>query len=122
MCIRDRKFTDITLPLKMYFPGGVQWDGKYVAVGDQGHNSEPTAIVFQFKVTGSRATLEGTTTLERSYYIHQFWIQGDRIIGGSHNTHGPVHYWNYPAGGLPTKGITKGVGGPVGLTVSLAGT
>jgi hypothetical protein len=112
-------FTDIKLPLKMYFPGGVQWDGKYVAVGDQAHESQQTAIIYQFAISGSTGTLKGTTTLNSSNDVQQFWIQGHRIIGGNHPNN-DVQYWNYPAGGNPTKTITKGIGGPIGMTVSLA--
>jgi hypothetical protein len=115
-------FTDITLPLKMYWPGGVQWDGKYVAVGDQAYNSQPTGIIRQLKVTGSRATLEGTTVLNGSQYVQQFWIQGGVVIAGNSggSNYNELHFYNYPAGGDPTKTITKGIAAPAGAAVSLA--
>ena len=46
-------FTDVTLNQTIYLPGGVQWDGKYVAVGDQvavKHNF--TSTVYQFSISG----------------------------------------------------------------------
>ncbi len=111
----DKKLIDITLDHKMDFPGGVQWDGTYVAVGDQA-----TSVIYHFKIKHSTGVLVGQTDLQGSDAMQQFWIQGDRIIGGNHDTHGPVHYWNYPAGGTFTKTIRKGVGGPIGMTVSMA--
>jgi hypothetical protein len=105
-------FIDITLNHKINWPAGVQWDGKYIAVGDQA-----TSIIYQFSISGSTGTLEGTTVLNGASGIEQFWIQGYRVIGGNH-PYNDVQYWNYPAGGNPTKTITKGVGGPIGLTVS----
>jgi hypothetical protein len=108
-------FTDITLNQKINWPAGVQWDGKYVAVGDQA-----TSIIYQFAISGSTGSLEGTTALNGGQYVQQFWIQGTRVIGGDSGSYNNVHYWNYPAGGNPTKTITKGVGGPIGMTVSKA--
>jgi hypothetical protein len=107
-------FTNITLNQTINWPGGVQWDGKYVAVGDQAARA-----IYQFTISGSNGTVEGTTNLNHATDVHQFWIQGRVVIGGNHSLNN-VQYWPYPAGGNPTKTITKGVGGPVGMTVSLA--
>ncbi|HLY01583.1 MAG TPA: hypothetical protein VKR56_03715 [Candidatus Cybelea sp.] len=48
-----------------------------------------------------------------------FWIDGHTVVGGNHGDNN-VQYWPYPGGGDPTKTITKGVGGPDGLTISKA--
>jgi hypothetical protein len=113
---RNRKrFVDITLSHKINFPGGVQWDGKYMALGDQA-----TSIIYQFSISGSTGTLEGTTVLNGASGVQQFWIQGHTVIGGDSGGDGYVHYWHYPAGGNFTKTIKKGVGGPIGRTVSKA--
>lgn len=104
----------ITLNQKVDWPGGVQWDGTYLTVDDQTANA-----IYQFTITGSGGTLEGMTPLDGADDVHQPWIDGKRVVGGDH-TDSEVQYWRYPAGGNPTKTITKGVGGPDGLTISKA--
>jgi hypothetical protein len=108
-------FIDISLSHKLEFPSGVQWDGKYLVLGDQVGDS-----IYQFTISGSGATLAKTVVLDGASYVHQFWIDGRRLIAGDHGTDGPVYFYDYPSGGEPTKTITKGVGGPNGLTISNA--
>ncbi|MGC1380525.1 MAG: hypothetical protein WA814_05830 [Candidatus Baltobacteraceae bacterium] len=83
-------------------PGAVQWDGKYVAVGDV----VAPAVIYQFSVAGSQATEVGSTTLEQSTSVGQFWIDGGRVIGPDYSR-GDVGFWNYPSGGDPTKLISN---------------
>ena len=49
---------DVTLDQAIISPGGVQWDGKYLAVGD-----ESTGKIYQFAINGQNGTTTGTTTL-----------------------------------------------------------
>ena len=59
----------------IYLPGGVQWDGKYLAVGDQvavKHNF--TSTIYQFSINGSEATTVNTMVLTGSSQVAQFWI------------------------------------------------
>jgi hypothetical protein len=93
-------------------PGGVQWDGKYVAVGDY------TAGLI-YRTNGASGKVADTVTLDSGVYVEQFWIQGSTIIGPNAQTDGTVGFWHYPAGGFPVKTM-KGFDFPVGAVVSLA--
>jgi hypothetical protein len=104
----------VTLNRAIGFPGGVQWDGKHVAVGDQN-----VPVIYQFAISGSGGTEAGSTTLAGGSQVTQFWIQGrgrrEHVIGpnaGGANT----MFWKYPAGGNATKTIVGHE--PVGVTVS----
>ncbi len=95
-------------------PGPVQWDGKYVAVGDQANDT-----IYRFTVSSFKATLEGKTVLKGAQTLVQWWIVGSRVVGPD-DVPSKVWYWAYPRGGSPTKVITKAVGAPAGVTVSRA--
>jgi hypothetical protein len=114
-------FTDISLNRIIYYPGGVQWDGKYVAVGDQEAGDKFTSSVHQISLTGSAGAIVSTTRLEGTGDVTQFWIQGSRIvapnIGEGHTS--DVRIFKYPSGGAPLDIIT-GQSEPIGATVSLA--
>jgi hypothetical protein len=115
-------FTNISLNRIIYFPGGVQWDGKYIAVGDQEAGGELTSSVHQIAVTGSTGTVVSTTKLEGTEDVVQFWIQGSRIVAPDIERTGAndVRLFKYPAGGVPVGVITGGLLEPYGATVSLA--
>jgi hypothetical protein len=109
-------FTDITLNQQIGFPGGVAWDGKYVAVGNQ---DSPT--VYEFSISGATGTSEGSTNLANlSTSVAQFWIQGERgpwsqLIGpscGQNNT----TLWAYHSGN--SVKTLAGNGCPAGAVVS----
>jgi hypothetical protein len=110
----------IALNQSIGWPGGVRWDGKYVVVGDQN-----IAVVYQFVIKGNTGAKAGSTSLGGSDVsgVGDFDILGSRLIAPNHCTGsctGNVLFYRYPAGGLPTKTIAKGVRYPVGLAVSEA--
>ena len=109
----------ITLNESFKWPGPVQWDGKYVTVGDNEANPE---IIYRFVVSGSEGTSVGATTLSGAYpAVIDWWIQGKRLVGADGLFTSPaVYYWSYPAGGSPTKTITKHLITPLGVTISVA--
>ena len=109
------KLESITLNASFQSPGIVQWDGKYITVGDNTAEN-----IYRFAVSGSAGTLVGTTSLAGASTTDQWWIQGDKVIGANGTSPPAVHYWKYPAGGNPTKAITKGLLYPFGVTVSIA--
>ncbi len=124
-----KAFKDIALNQTIYLPGGVQWDGKYMAVGDQvavKHNF--TSTIYQFSISGNVATEVGLTVLTGSKQVAQFWIpkfgrnqknpEGTTLIGPNQNGANTL-FWSYPAGGSPTKTIS-GETYPMGATISLA--
>jgi hypothetical protein len=112
---RGATFTSLALDRSVSFPGAVQWDGHHVAIGDQSSN-----VIYQVNVSGSNATVVGTTTLGGASDVIQFWKQGPKVVGAD-SGFAFVGLWNYPAGGLsPAKKITDELFKPIGATVSLA--
>ena len=117
---------DIALNQHINSPGGVQWDGKYVAVSDDGNGYLGTAV-YEFTVSGSSGTLEGTTSFPNLYGINQFWLgprttpkyPATRIVAADYRGNSnDIGIYNYPAGGTPRKTIMVGAGGLFGATVS----
>jgi hypothetical protein len=107
-------FVNIGLNENIRYAGGVQWDGKYVAIRDYEAN-----VIYQFSISGSGGTETGSTALDGSNFAVQFWIQGSNVVAP--NADGAnVMFWNYPAGGSPTKTI-NGLTQPWGVTISMAG-
>jgi hypothetical protein len=125
-----KSFTEIKLEPANFIPhrpGSVQWDGRYMAVGDAGDN---TAL--QYRITGSTGTHQGTAYLDLGEgLVHQFWIPkfGDRVLTahivgaqflvGARHDFGDIGFWNYPNGGYPNH-LLVGPDHPLGITVSVA--
>jgi len=107
-------FKIITLNQTIHQPGGIQWDGTYLAVGN-GAN-----IIYQVRVSGSRGTIVSSTKLIHASPMRQFWIQGPKLIGPTGLDYGTssLKLWNYPTGGVFTKVIYHLLY-PVGATMSL---
>lgn len=91
--------------------GGVQWDGKYVAVGDQATN-----VVYQFVISGKKGKEVGSTPLSGASQVFQFWIGGSKLIGPDAGA-ADVGIWHYPTGGPAIKTI-GGLYAPLGAAVS----
>ncbi|MGA7356950.1 MAG: hypothetical protein WBW76_16115, partial [Candidatus Cybelea sp.] len=91
------------------FPGSVQWDGTYLTVFDQ-----DTEKVYQYTVSGTKATLKNTITLSGSSDCAQTWIvKGLIYCGDAGNDGGEV--FNYPAGGSPIAVFTGSFDFPLGV-------
>jgi hypothetical protein len=116
------KLDNISLNRVVYYPAGVLWDGKYVAVGDGDAGGKFASSIHQVAVKGMHGTIVSTTRLAQASEIDQFWLQGSKLIapdfqvGRSSN----VLLYSYPKGGKPTAVITGSFESPVGATVSLA--
>jgi DNA-binding beta-propeller fold protein YncE len=93
-------------------PTGVQWDGKYVAVGNKG-----SGVVY--RIDGSTGKTVQSITLKNGLDVEQFWLDGSTLIGPNFQVNGAVAYWHYPAGGTATKTISS-FSEPFATTVSLA--
>lgn len=93
----------VTLNHTIAVPGGVQWDGKYVVIGDEGAGSQGSTLD-QFTVSGSAGTLEGTVKLDASAKVAQFWTGQIKLVGPNSGS-SKVGIWSYPAGGEPLKTI-----------------
>lgn len=105
-------------------PTSLQWDGEYLAICD----IEPQPnVIKQFSISGSTGTLAGTTTLDGTKRVRQFWVpkfgggrinrQGTRVVAVD-EADSVVRTWTYPAGGSSVKTIKQGISTPVGVTVS----
>lgn len=100
--------TIIALQQNIEWPGGVQWDGKYVAVGD-------TDAGIIYRTNGAGGKVKGSTTLGDANYVNQFWIAGKTVVAPSQDGSN-VGLYTYPAGGAPTKTIS--VEEPFGAALS----
>ncbi len=100
------------LPAKILIAGGVQWDGKYIALGSQ---LSPAAI-YQIRVSGSTGTVVGTTPLDEVQVVIGFWKQGSKVVAPDALA-GEINFYDYPSGGDPTK-VVGHSGEPVGAVVS----
>jgi len=103
---------DLSVKQRIAAPGQVQWDGSALAIGDTGVTP---SVIYQFSVTGSTATRIGSTSLDQTKSVRQFWIDGSRVIGPDFDA--DVGVWNYPAGGSPVSriGAVRGYGSAVSL-------
>jgi hypothetical protein len=106
------KLRDVSLNASIGFPGGVQWDGNYLAVGDQ-----ISSTIYRFAIAGKVGTEVGSTQLGGSKQIVQFWKQGAYVVGPD-AIYFRVGIWKYPAGGSPVKFLSHSWGLPVAATVS----
>ncbi len=122
-----KKFKPITLSQTINYPGGVRWDGKYLAVGDQGDYPyvDIQPAIYRFTIKGNKGKLVGTTTLTAATREFDFWLQGNKVIlpdpqdeapGGN----GAVLVYNYPAGGVLTSQVAGNI--PYGAVVSMGAT
>jgi len=114
-------FTNITLNQRISLPGGVQWDGKDLALADQ-----DTSVIYQFRISGSGGTKVHLTRLGRpAFDVFQFYIDGRIVIAPNDYSIGSKSAWNvlyyrYPAGGTPIRTISKADHEPRGVVVSKA--
>lgn len=107
------KFANLTIDREIYEPGGIQWDGRYLAIGDQ-----YTKLIYQFNIVGDVGTEVGSTSLGGlKYELNQFWIEGSNIVAVS-SEDGKVGIWKYPKGGRALKIIHQRHYGPLGVAVS----
>jgi hypothetical protein len=106
-------FKTITLDQAIDFPGGVQWDGQHVAIGDQ---EQP--YIYEFAISGNSGTKVGSTPLYETNDVSQFWIAGGRVVAPDF-LNNEVQIFKYPAGGSPLKAIPN-ITTPIGSTLSKA--
>jgi hypothetical protein len=115
------KLESLTLNQSFEHVGAVQWDGKYVAIGD-----DEAQNIYRFAISGSTGTLEGTISLGGLSISYQWWIIGHRVLLPntafiSYKSVGEVLYYEYPKGGSAIKTVLDGDDtAPNGVTVSMA--
>ena len=97
--------------------GGLQWDGRYLAIGDG------SSAIYDFAIKGKKARRTHVVALKGAIDVAQFWINGATLIApdGPNGANHDAGLWKYPKGGKPIKLIGKGVlQNPSGATVSAA--
>jgi hypothetical protein len=111
-------FKNIALNQSFRAAGGIQWDGKHLAVGDL-----YAGFIYQFDIRGKRGTEVGSTPLNGSGTVWQFFISGNGVIVPStfQDYSGSVNVYAYPAGGEARKTRINAYD-PNGVVVSLART
>ena len=120
------------------FPGGVQWDGFYVALADQGYPSPSsfTEGIYRVTITGGTASLVRATGLTDSCYAsslpyigsQQPYVTGttsklNAVVAGNYDCSNRLDFWNYTNGGNPKRTEPSGIApllGGYGQTVSAA--
>jgi hypothetical protein len=102
--------TEFDVPgLNIGFPGNVQVDSGVLTVGDQ-----DSAVIYQI----TNNSVSGTTPLTGSSDVVQYFIDGGTVVGPDAGN-ADAEFYNYPAGGSPTKTIT-GLSEPIGSAISTA--
>jgi hypothetical protein len=107
-----RNFEVISTNQTVESPGQVQWDGKYLAVGDAEQH-----LIYRVSVTGTSGVVKKTVQLTDGG-ANGFLIRGARLIDASY-FYAEVQYFKYPAGGSATKVITDGASSPASAAISL---
>jgi hypothetical protein len=111
----SQTFSDINLNYGTFpmiqSPGGVKWDGTYMAVGDSQWTIYQTQGSNVISTTTLSATCVFTFDIFRSRRAPL--VAPDQCTGG-----GVVGTYAYPAGGSPIKLITSGLITPYGAAVS----
>jgi hypothetical protein len=116
--------SNIQLDKPTTWPGGVEWDGKYITVNtsDPAQPKGKKHVIYRVQVAGSTGNVVGTVYLRNLADEAWFWINDGTIaatakpIKGSTAT---VGFWRYPRGGLRYR-ILSGFYDPTGITLSVA--
>lgn len=102
----SRTWTPVAFRASIGFLGAMQWDGKYLAIGDQQGPSGNT-VIDRCSASGPNVSCNGgKVDLNSSGDVVQFFIKyGDRGVVGADAASGGIGTWAYPQGGEPRKVI-----------------
>jgi hypothetical protein len=88
-------FESVTLKPGISGPGNIEWDGQYLAVGD-----EYNLTIHRYAISGSEGEQVGQLSLNGPQEVGQFWIQDGILIGPAFlSDKYYVGLWQYPGGG-----------------------
>jgi hypothetical protein len=104
-------FHIVSLPNSIEFPGNIQWDGTYVTVNDQ-----EAYKIYQYTVSGSSATLEGTVSYSGASDCDDTWIFRGYFLCPDYGD-GNAKVYAYPAGGSPLYTWSGNFDEPIGAFV-----
>jgi hypothetical protein len=102
-------WTTLSLPVTIGFPGQVQWDGTYLAVGDQ-----TTNVIYRLSCSGASCTLAGRVMLGATEDCTGFWIR-KAVLACGDGDEGKLYH--YPAGGAPFAHVSGLDGGIASVIV-----
>lgn len=111
--------TQITLDKPVGGPGGVQWDGKYIAVGDTQYKGTDESAIDRVSVSGTNGKIVQTWVPKGAYGLGQFVTEGTLFIGPNSNA-AYVGVWKYDSAQYIVKAIT-GIDVPVAAALSTKG-
>jgi hypothetical protein len=112
-----KKFERLTLNQSFTSWGGIQWDGKYLAIGDG------VSTISDYAIKGRNAKRVRTIVLHKAVDVQTFWISGSTIVGpdGPNGGNHDAGIWKYPGGGAPKATVGSGtLENPSGATISIA--
>ncbi len=113
-----KTFETIAVSGTIGFPGGMAWDGQYLAVGDESYGGKHAAAIDDLALgTGSTATIVATVPLQKNCDILQFAIVSGKVAAPDTcvNT---LFVYPYPGGGQPLKHASH-LQYPVAVAVSV---
>lgn len=111
-----RQWRSITLKHPVVLPGGIQWLGNELVVGDQGPIDGPSSA-YEFSVRGTVGKLIRVTPLKNSCNMLEFVVIGKTLVAANTCVKS-VRYFAFPAGGSSTKIVHGGLGEPAGVVLS----
>jgi hypothetical protein len=99
-------FVNITLDKRVgFYPGGVQWDGKYIAlVPGPVRGGSP---IYRVKVAGTIGKVVGKVDVEHLTPMAAFSVKDGKVAAITGAYGGVVTLTPYPAGGRPTKTLAR---------------
>jgi hypothetical protein len=113
----NKKFTDLTVSgATIHYPGGIGFDNG-LWIGDGGDGSSNSTNMYQVTVSGTTATVIGTTPLTSGGFCAELAYRKVALCSGEFDTFTGVGFYRYPAGGSPYKSIA-GLEAPYGLAIS----
>lgn len=94
-----KRFKQIDLKIRFGFPGGLAWDGQYVALqsGEGAHSR-----IYRLQVTSSGVQVAQTVKLVRMAAQSAIAIDGGSVAGFARYLGARMDVWPYPAGGRPS--------------------
>lgn len=111
--------TQLGVEQYLSWPGGVQWDGQYLAVGDAN-----SSVIYRFVIRRDRAITGGEVRMRSgARSVAQFWIQSKMLIApntipGHGGLGSKALIYRYSRGGKAVKKISKGIIDAQGAVVS----
>jgi hypothetical protein len=110
-------FTNVTLnKAASWYPGGLQWDGKYLALVEPFRQQGPS--IYRIKISGSVGDVVGVVHLDTLWSGSPLAI-GDGTAVATADEGNVVAQWRYPAGGPRIKTLVQYEYGVSGLTISV---